>query len=96
MDDSKPRIRLSQGERQRLHEALARIGADLSGRLAAASRQAGEAVAKAKVARMMRAFNYSLEQVMRHPLQALRDWWTEDEIEYPPRRFTGGRRDRRG
>ena len=48
--------------------------------------------------RMLRAFNYSLDQVMRHPLAALREWWGDGtgKYDYPPRRYTGGGRDPRG
>jgi hypothetical protein len=46
MNDSKPRLLLSQENAQQLNDALVQIGADLRERSMAACRQAGEVVAK--------------------------------------------------
>jgi len=46
-----------------------------------------------ELGKMLRAFNRALDETMRHPLKALREWWEDGtgKGDYPPRRFTGGR-----
>lgn len=46
MTDSKPRVLLSQEERERVNAAMARIGAELRERLNAASKQAAAVIAR--------------------------------------------------